>query len=502
MKKILVLLVLAISYQCFAQDLKVLKVENVKENPLLKWFVKGNDLKAKKFEVWRASLKEKKFDRIQTLHFVDTHKKDTLVYTVLDTTLTKKAIYQYYIKLKSNNESKQIVSQVVYGHNIGYIPNPMIISFNITSSKTEKAINLNWKLNYNFSVRSLSVFRSSHNERDFIKIAELKSNETHYTDYVPLSNHNYFYFILIADYFGYQHPCAPTPGFCTYKVKPFKPIDFTLEKVDNKVKLAWKNIKNDLSGYVVYRSINNNKFSPLHVMQTANNKKEVFYDSIPKNDEVDLKLKYFVVNIGDSYLESTTSDTLSLFIDKHLKLLPPKEFRAFSKENNQIKFIWSLTKNNRIMGYNIYQIYPVKKKINRKIIPRINNYYSDSIFYKSGKYQFAIESIGRENEKSKLKAKTSISILSAYHHLVVNLQQYKDKVIIKWKELPSDKIKSISLYRQEEENKPILIKKYNNIDAKYEDTQLKKDKVYFYSFYADLVSGEHILLNNNISVNR
>ncbi len=499
MKNIIIFLLLVLTNQFYGQNIKVYNVHNEDKNPKLQWYETGNDLQAKKFSVWRTSMEENSFDNIQTLHYSRGSKKDTLLYTVLDTTLTRKAIYKYYIQLEGEDQ-KPIQSEVTYGHNMGYIPSPRVTMLEVNSSKTKKAIELNWQLNHNFSVRSLSIFRSSHHEKGFEKIAEAASDATSYTDLVPLSNHNYFYFILIADYFGYQHPSPPTPGACYFKIKPFRPKNVSLKTALNQVALSWENVEASLSGYKVYRSVGNDAFYQLHVMQTSNKLKEQFADTLPSDLKESVVIRYFVKNYSDSYVESNPSDTLSLFIEKPVVLSPPDKFDAISNENNQIKLLWSLPKSGSVVGYNLYLTKPTEKKMNKEIIPRNQNFFFDEKVYASGQYSFEIESVGKDNQVSEFRMKTGTSILTPYYHLVVDTKKLPTTFELQWMALDTELIKTISLYRQEDELSPVLLKDFENVNTIYKDSNLTKGKTYFYRFIAELSTGEKVVINDRISV--
>lgn len=499
MKNILTIGLIFIISSLYSQDLRVYSVQNTENKPRLEWYQTGKDLKEAKFSVWRTAIKANVFDSIQTLHYVDTRKTDTLIYTVLDTTLTKKALYKYYILLEQEDK-RAMASPVVFGHNMGYIPSPRVVSLKVNSSKTKKAIDLTWKLNHNFSVRTLSLFRSSHHEKDFVKIAELAGDETSYTDNVPLSNHNYFYFILIADYFGYQQPSVPTPGFCSFKQKPLAPKNFSLHQNDSLMLLSWQNIESSLSGYKVYRSVGKEQFRPLHVTQISSKLKQSLTDTVSLPTENDCTIRYYVVNVGDSFMDSQTSDTLGVFFKRKVKPLPPTEMDAIVQKNNQVKLMWPLVKKGNVIGYNIYITTPKLQKLNKQLIPPKQNFFIDKTMRKSDQYGYAVESVGKDRDVSKFMTKALATILSPYFKLVVDSHKSKEAFEIIWKALPTNQIVNIKLYRQEEEQTPVLLQKFDNVDATFADDTLDKDKVYFYSLYADLNNGESIMLNNRISV--
>ncbi len=494
-----IILVLTIT-SVLGQNLRVLEVSNSELGPNLQWFTTGDELQARPFTVWRTTVDGDAFDTIQTLTYIDNRKQDTLIYTVKDTTLTEKGIYRYYVKLLLE-DGKEEFSPIVYGHNMGFIQNPRVISMDVVSSKTQKAIDISWQLTNNFSVRSLSLFRSSHAEKDFVKIAELAGDATSYSDMVPLSNHNYFYFLLIADFFGYQQPSVPVPGFCLFEQQPYPPQYLSVQNQNDKINLSWQNVERNLSGYQVFRSIADEPFVPLHVMQTSNELEVSFVDSLSAAFSESSMLRYYIINFSDSYTKSNPSDTVSVYFKKQELPLPPDQFDAIVLDNGSVKLIWERNKSRGVIGYNVYLTEPEQKLLNNDLISANTNYLIDSTMHTSGVYSYAIEAVGEGQQVSDLKAMATVKILTPYYHLVVDMIQSGETADLSWKAFSTDAIKNISLYRQEDEQTPVLLKQFENVDATYKDNKLTSGKSYYYMFYGELKNGEKVLLNDHLSIN-
>ena len=500
MKKLIIMLLLLPMFQSIvAQELKVYKTKSYGKRPRLIWYRTGNDSIHKNFTVWRADLKSKKFDSIHTAHFVMV-KKNSVRYVVIDTTLTKKAIYRYYIQVRDKN-NKILTSPIALGHNLGRIPKPRVVRISAEQDKDKKAITLHWKLNYNFSVRSISLFRSSYGDKNYVKIAELGGDATAYTDIVPLSNHNYYYFLLIADYFGYETPSPYYPAFTLFKQKAIPPQNLSYTKNENSVELHWTNTEKTLSGYQVFRSIDDNDFVALHKMQNTNKQEVKFVDKIDNNLK-GRQLRYYIVNYSDSYVRSETSDTLSVFFVKIQNPLPPKELNVIKQDDNRLKLIWTLPKDKNIAGFNVYLEKPKFRKLNDKLVPSTKNYFlTDKVFGK-GNYTFSVETIGANKLKSELKTMASINILSAYAKLIVDMKQTKNGIVLSWKKYPDTRLDKILLYRQSGNNNPKLLKSFSNSDEIYTDKNIKNKTLYYYTFYGKLTTGETLPLNEGFSVRR
>lgn len=498
MKTIISIILVIISTSVLSQNLSVYKVTNNSENPKLQWYSTGEDQEARKFTVWRSKIDGDKFENIQTLAYINNHLQDTLLYTVKDTTLIEKGIYRYYIQFQTE-EAHGALSPMVYGHNMGYIPAPRVLSMKVESSKERKAIEISWELNNDFSVNSLTLFRSSHYNKDFVKIADLSGDASSYSDLVPLSNHNYFYFILISDFFGYQQPSVPTPGFCSFRQKTRPPQNLQLESDKSLTKLNWLNVEDNLSGYQVFRSIGKKSFRALHVMQTSKESYVQFTDTLPNNLSESSMVRYYVINYSDSYTQSNSTDTVSFYHKVIPTPMPPEDFEAILIEDHHIKLIWDKNQQEDIKGYNIYITQPNQIKLNKELIPAFKNYFSDTTTHGSGTVIYAIEKVNNKGMISEFRSIASVNILPPYYHLVVDMHPLSKATELTWKALSTSNIKKIYLYRQEDENEAILLKEFKNEDTNFTDHKLGKGKTYFYFFYGELSNGEKILLNDHLS---
>jgi len=252
MKKILFILAL-FAAPLWSSAQYVIAYRSVSElnRPELTWFSQDKSLKPE-FEVFRAPVGSTAFAAVPTLRR-NSSGGDTLFFHVIDTTLTVKGLYQYFIKVRKDNDSLAL-SEVMYGHNMGALPSPQVISFTAKSAKDRKALILDWKLNYGFTVKVLALFRSRHYDREFELVALIPPDTTHFVDIVQVSNEPYFYFFQIRDFFGYQIPSVVVHGICTYAEKPYPPQNLRFAIARDHVELSWKSVGKNITGYRVYKS--------------------------------------------------------------------------------------------------------------------------------------------------------------------------------------------------------------------------------------------------------
>ncbi len=498
MKRILLIIAIFWMQGLFAQ-ISVFETKSYGKHPKIFWFRTGNDSINRTFSIYRADLKTKKYRKINTRQLLLTYKKDTILYLVEDTTLVKKGMFQYYIKIKPE-KGDSLISAAAYAHNLGMIDPPTVKKMDAVGLTDKKSIKITWRLNYNFSVRKLTLMRSDKHKTGYIKVADLPGDATEYVDHVPLSNHNYFYFLIIADFFGYQYPSVPVPSYTLYKSQAVPPQNLSLKQEEDKVVLSWQNAGKNLSGYRVYRSINDMGFHPLHEMQTSASLKESFTDRL--TDMPDIKrATYYVVNYSDAYVPSKASDTVTAYFTPKYKTVPPPDFDIVKVSDNQIKFLWTIPEKSNVKAYRIYMEKPEKKLITKTDIPAGLTYYDDPENYAPGTYVFAIKSVGADGKESPFASKNSVQILPPHIKLVVDTKKEKNQVRLQWKALSDTQIQQIILYKQEGNQFKKMIKSFANKDTIFLDKQVSKGKVYRYIFAGKTASGTLIPLKTNLTIN-
>ena len=497
MKHILLILVVFWLNTMYAQ-INVYETKSYGKRPKITWFRTGNDTINRDFSIYRADLKSKKFRKINTQKFLLTYKKDTVLYLVVDTTLVKKGMYQYYIKVKPE-KGDSLTSTAAYAHNLGVIAPPRVMKMDAVGQTDKKSIKITWQLNYHFSIRKLTLMRSSNHEAGYVKVAELPADATEYTDFVPLSNHNYFYFLIIADFFGYQYPSVPVPSYTLYKSQAIPPQNFDLKQEQNKVVLSWQNADKNLSGYRVYRAINGKDFRPLHTMQTSASLNETFTDKLADNPNLK-RVDYYVVNYSDAYVPSKTSDTLTAYFTPKYKIIPPDDFDIVKVSDDQIKFLWTIPQKSNVKAYRIYMEKPVKKLISQTDISGNKTYFEVPTHYAPGTYLFAIKSLGKDGKESTFATTSSVQIFPPYINLVVRMKKEKKQVRLQWKALSDRKIQKIILYKQKGNQPKKILKSFANKDMKFVDKQVVKGSAYHYTFVAKTLSGALIPLQTNLTI--
>jgi hypothetical protein len=466
--------------------------------PEITWRTTGN-IDTMEFQVFRAGVNESAFAPIHTIQFVEPiNGGDTTAFVVIDTTLTTKGLYLYYIQVMRN---RQVVkSETAHGHNFGMLPKPRLTSFKATPLKERKAVRLDWAFNYQETINSMSLYRSSSYETGYVKVAELDAGMTSFEDVIPVANEPWFYYMVIHDYFGNQLPGVRIPAFATYAEKPFRPNNIHGEFKTDSIVLDWTNPAENSVGYRVYRSIEGKQFRLMNEMNQSLAGEVIFIDSSPEIKST-TRLAYFVRNVSDGFLESNSSDTMSFYIPEHEKVLPPDELDFITEQNSNIKLLWTPPSEGLVLGYNVYLRSPEGKtqKLNTEVLRE--NHYVDTVFRAEGKYLYAIESVGYANKVSERRTSTTITHYPPNIHVIVDLKKRVDGLEISWKQPLANHITKVMLYKKSDQDPAVLTKSFPaEEDVVYLDTKVSSGNTYLYTLVALMSDNSEIVINDGVEI--
>ncbi len=497
MKNLYLICLFIIPSILFGQGITVKKSISESNFPELYW---QTNLKpdTSAFHVFRSDKTNNAFTEIQTIHFSKKNESsDTVDFVVIDTTLTEKALYFYQVRTSVNG--KTVESEVAIGHNFGLLPKPQIAYFIANAATDRKAINLNWKLNFNQTVSSISLYRSDSYDTGYIKITDLSAQAETFTDVVSKSNEPWFYFMVIHDYFGDQVASVRTPAFATFAEKPFRPQNIIGKFNNDTITLSWKNTGHNIIGYHVYRSLESRPFKLINEMQGNIEKDAAFLDNSTELSSAK-RVKYFVRNLSDGFVESSSSDTLSFYLAEHEAVLPPKVL-DFTNNGGSIKLLWLAPDEGLLLGYNVYLSTPKDetKKINDDLITI--NYFTDSIYRSPGRYTYEVEGVGVGNKVSENRTTTVVYRYPPDIHVIIDLKKQKNGILISWKRPLNKNIKRLLLYKRYGQNKSVLKKSFPTTeDVSYLDTSTKRGVNYLYLLIAEMGNGEKITINNGVEM--
>jgi hypothetical protein len=497
-KYILLCVILAGTLRLQAQTIGVRQVNSKSDWPSIVWqTVKPVD--TMDFRIFRSYIKDKNFKEIHTIHYIKpSGTGDSLFLNMVDTTLTKKGVYLYYVEIL--REGKKVISATAIAHNLGILPEPQIIAFKAEPLSGRKAVTLHWKLNYTETVGSLTLYRSNKYEDGYKKIAELDPGSGSYTDVVPRANEPWFYFLELNNYFGGKTRSVRTPAFATFKEKPFPPQDLSMEPEGDSIVFTWRNVGDNIVGYHVYRSIGERPFELIDDMQPATTENIRFVDKDPEIKKA-FKLRYFIRNVSDGFVESNITDTLEVYFPEHRPVYPPAQLDYVTTTGGYTKLLWVPDERGFVTGYNVYVVDTKgdTAMLNNVIIA--TNHYTDSRRLPPGKYVYQIEGVGLNDKRSEKRAQIAVQIIPERIEVLLDVQKTDHGIKVSWRKPVNGQVKSLILYRKTGKNKPVLIKTFSaSQDGSYEDRKLVHGKTYMYEMTAVMDNGSKIPLDNGVEM--
>ncbi len=498
MKKLFLILILSLPTVLFGQIIRLKSSVSDGSMPEMVWTTTAK-IDTVEFNVFRSVAGKNNFSEIFTIHFAhEFETSDTTEFTVIDTTLEEKGLYEYSISAKINGAS--VHSEITMAHNYGILPKPHLKSFNAEPLADRKAILLKWELAYAKTVSSLQLFRSSKYDSSYIKVTDLPVDTGKFIDVVPVANEPWFYFIVINDFFGGKIQSVRIPAFATFSEKPFRPHNIHGKFSNDSILIDWENTGGNIIGYRVYRSINQNPFLLLSDMKDNVLKNAVFIDT-SEVVKKSVQLRYYICNVSDGFVESTPSDTLSFYITEHEPVLAPETPDYIVDTNGNVKLLWMANPASADIGYNVY-LTPSDGntlKLNEKMVSQ--NSFTDTVLRAPGKYFYEIESVGLNNKVSANKSGVTVYFYPLKIHVIIDVSRQSNGFAISWKRPLNRHIKKLELEKQTEDGKTTLLKTVNNTsDVIVTDKGLKSGNTYLYKLSATLDNGDKIVVNKGVSI--
>lgn len=482
----------------FGQGIMHQKSMSDSEYPEITWYTIG-DIDSTAFQVFRADMQSKNFVEIHTISYTkELDTGDTIEFAIVDTTLTEKGLYMYYIEV--NRNGKKIKSEVVHGHNFGLLPRPTLFSFKATPLTDRKAVRLDWKFNYAETIKTMSLYRSNRYDTGYVKVAELANDIPFYEDPIPLANEPWFYYMVIHDFYGDQLPSIRIPAFATFAEKPFRPQNISKNTRNDSVFINWEIPGDNVVGYRVFRSIDGMPYAQINEMVQTKKKEGQFVDVSPEIKNA-LRLKYYVRNVSDGFLESNSSDTLNFYFPDREKVLPPKVVDFLRDDTGELKLLWIPPDEGRVLGYNVYLTDPLGKtlKLNKRVLEV--NYFIDSLYRTAGKYTYSIEGVGYKNKVSERKTAISIGHYPPGIHVILDLKKQKDGLEVSWKKPLNNHITQLKLYKVTGQQTPGLEGSFSpDEDVRYLDHKVSSGNTYLYRLVAVMSDRTEISLNDGVEI--
>lgn len=458
---------------------------SIYENALQLQWQTGEGKQPSLIYVYRKELRDNEYQKIN-LSVVTSRADDRLQLTILDTTITKERVYQYYLVPLDyyGNPGEATKSILVGSYNFQQVPLPQ--NLNAVGSDSLGGINLTWQSIENEVVKSVRIYRSEIFDSLFTQIAEVQSEQISYVDIDIEPMKKYFYYLqFVGPLNEVSAPSAKVFGMYESLEQPLPPYGLISEQVENGIKISWNKNDDNIKGYYVYRKDPaNQKFNQISDLLVSNDSLITYIDTSSLNGKY--SYAYFVRSENIGHLLSEPSDTAFIVPSYSLKPMTPQDISVI-EENNTAKVFWSNMTNvdNTIAGFNVY------RKVNEEEFIKLNsepmnieeNFFVDTAINLGVNYLYSVQSVDLFENTSDLSNPVSFKIdfpipaAPGTPYVLIDA----DGVKISWDEVMDDDIVKYNVYRYQRGSESKLLGSVENGDElSFIDDSVESGELYFY----------------------
>lgn len=441
------------------------------------------------FNVYRSVFGKDEFkrltqseDKLQTGVYAD---KDSLKLMAVDSIGQQPVWYEYQVAPVSAYGAEGPMQGMTSGGNIADNYAPPITNFRTVNTQRNHEIKLMWRLNNKKYLNGITIMRSSNYDSGYRRIATVPVTDSSYTDILPQSGENYYYYLQLLS--AGNIPFKTAKVFALYTnadTKPEPPNEIDATTVSNGITIYWKSEATYTNGFFVYRRKNNDEpFVQVSPVIPAGKPLYSFTDSSRQLQGGEL-YEYVVRTRNEDNQLSANSDTVSALAGKHKTLTSPMNAR-YRTNDGHITIIWDdMTRwDDNLAGYKILrrENNGAWINMNNDSLTVARNFYTDSLVNPGSSYSYAVMSYdfaGNQSEPS------IINIPALTANLIpapagISVEQTGMSAYISWGQLAGD-ISAIKIYRSEPGQKAVLMGTVEDGSDFFTDKNLSKGKLYFY----------------------
>ncbi|MBL7932698.1 MAG: hypothetical protein JNL60_12390 [Bacteroidia bacterium] len=323
-----------------------------------------------------------------------------------------------------------------------------------------RRVSLRWKKkNIEDDLAGFNVYRTTKNDTDYVRInKELVSvGDSVFIDSVPHFG-SYMYAISAVDYDKNESRSNPFFLEIYDDEPPVKPKNLTISADTGVLRLSWeKNPEDDLEGYLIYRTINENsadnyvKITPVPV--TTNS----YEERLPSNTKN--KFLYKIVAVDQSLNKSPYSDFAAASMPDVKAPNAPFLKTLAANEKEQIQVEWLLNAEPDLAGYNVFRRNMTDsvenfEKVNTRLIPFDSYRYIDRTANLETVYEYylvALDSTGnisKSSNKQKIKIRKRQDDLVEIKRFEAKYDKRNQQISLKWMLDEESELKGIILYKR------------------------------------------------------
>ncbi|HRB30560.1 MAG TPA: hypothetical protein PK872_03515 [Ferruginibacter sp.] len=468
----------------------------------LTWAVKDK-IDMAHFNIYRTVFGKDDFHRIKIEKGIYSD-KDSLKLMGIDSLGKQPAWYEYKIAPVDAFGNEGEMQGYVNGGNLQDYYAPPVTNFRVVNTHQNHEVKLAWHFENKKYLNGVAIMRSLMYDSGYKRIATVPVDDSVFTDILPVSGENYYYYLLL---FSANNDPVPTAKiFATYtdeNAKPEPPNEIDATNIANGIKVYWKSEEPFGKGFYVYRRNNpQDEFTQVSPLMPVGSAVYSFTDTSRQLQAGEV-YEYVVRTINENNQLSNPSDTVTANPGIKKAIAAPMNLR-YRNDDDRITLLWDDMRpwENDLLGYKVFRKTGngnFERMANDSLQPT-KNFYIDSTLQKGISYSYAVSAIdisGNESEKSTIVTPAIVEHLPASPS-GITLSQTGNEIYISWGQIAGD-IASIKIYRSETGQPAKIIGTVNDADS-FTDKNVSKGKLYFYQLASVNNKNKEGLLSEKVAV--
>lgn len=430
---------------------------------------------------------------------------DSLKLIAIDILGKQPAWYEYQIAPVDAFGNEGEKQGYISGGNIESYYAPPVTYFTAVSGSKNHEIKLYWHFENKKYLNGVTIMRSRNYDSGYIRISTVPVEDTTFTDILPITGENYYYYLLLNS--AGNHPVPSAKVFVAYtgsSESPAPPEMVQAVTIPGGIRIFWKHQNVFHKGFYVYRRAGTNEnFIQVSSLIHSGNKVYSFTDTSHQllGSEV---YEYVIKTMNEDGQMSVNSDTVTAHPGIKMTPAAPMNVR-YRTNDNAVTIIWDDMSRwvNNLSGYKVYRKANngLWTRLENDSIQPMKNFYVDSSakFHDANSYAVVCwDYFGNESEKSEIDLPASEEPLTPPPP-GITVSQSENDIYISWGQMTGN-ISKFQIYRSGPGQVPVLTGTADAGDESFIDKNVIKGKLYFYQISTVNQAGKEGPLSEKIAV--
>ena len=469
------------------------------------WYTKGGE-SPKAMRIYRKSGSRKNFE-LSGADYTINISHDTTYYRMVDNKIMKDEIYDYTISPTnffgggSNVHSDTVA---ITNYQLKDVMLPQL--FTAYGMDRQNLIHLSFRTHKPEYLASIQVFRSTHYDKDYVKIGSASPFDTMYEDRSATSAVKYYYYLMITDKLGHlSNRSAKIFGIYYSERKPAMPLNVRVVTTSKGIQIKWNTDADNIAGYYVSRCRGvSGKMQIISKFILHRDTSAEFTDTMTLNPGY--TYGYMIQQENAAHVLSNPSNIVYVQPASKASLFAVKQLQSTLNGKAVILF-WEDMRgiNKGLKGYSVFRKESNKGDFTQlAYLPPQNSTFNDTTVKSGSSYEYAVSCIDMANHEGP-KGNSSIVNIPGNAESIsapAGLKAFtaENSIQLEWSPSGSGSAKAYNVYRYQRGVAPTLITKVSAAPFSYTDTQVKANELYFYFVTAVQANGEESAPCKEISV--